>query len=375
MDRMKKASTQPTEEQQKAMSAKVSENSKRGEAKGTNRKSGVADGIASTQAGEENKDKFVELDEACAKLGGKERVLSRLTLDEALFKYKNKDEALSRFRELLSTVGANGIRKEKGLIQVVEAYGTIRDKAALVCICYFDLLTWGSKKPLITKSRVDKIRKEISKSGALALNEYTDTLAFYNALHLTKNPFFREMRGYFMDAYRSATYMLTYEWITKAEEMYSEFATMVDASKKREFEEFTKGYRAYLENFREFGNAEEKKGKEWLEKQITDLHACMRYFSDRSKTRLEIYKGARAGIQKWIADFDAAMFIPAELRQALASTPQVPEIQERFIKYNQSQEAVSRDLAVFPNHNEVLPDEDVARLYYLLVNENYKRRD
>lgn len=409
MGRKKKASTQPEEErllfdkEQNSTtpeSSQSNEDSTGGETK-DNSQTGAEQGSSTNVDGNSNNNTSTEssitpelrskinsaidkLRDTYMRLGGEEGTKKRKELMLALFKYKSVDEALTRFREVLGKTGFLGLEREQELIPIVEYYGTIKDKTALVVNSHWDMTKEEGKTPLMTRKRVDDIRNDIRSQGYEAMKEFMTYLAMFDSIKKVYHLYYRLKYSYLSMAYQSTIYFQTYEWLGKAEELFNSFASLVDPNKREEFSKLAQDYNTYLQSYQRFGELEEVKGEGWIDKQRDN---CLTYAdvitTDFCRKRLADFKGAVVGIDKWIAYHKVEMFIPMELREQRANLhyAQIQELQSKYyfshLKYMEDHGETPTDadkkIALFPEYDEVEPNEEVTKYIYKQL-DGYKQK-
>lgn len=420
MGRKKKASTQQPEEQLLFTTEQIpttpeveksSEDSTGGET--INDQSGEDSGSTCTQTDSNNdivtskesgslldseefvQDAIKKHKEFVEQMGGYEAVQKRLDLSRALLiTYRNRgnsvkeivEDVLKEYRDGLAKYGYISVKKE--MIPVVTHYGTIKDRAALCIICYFDLEIDRKRvvippTPLLTREEQEEVKSTIRLEGRAAMVEFNNYTALYDTFVRDKRDFYRLKYAFLSNAYQATIYFQTYEWLGKAEELFNSFATLVDPNKQAEFRQLVDSYNSYLQNYQRFGELDEKSGEGWIDKQRED---CLTYAevitTDFLRQRLANLKGHIAALKLWIKKNGAEIFVPMELRNQIEiiETELIQELQSKYyhshLKYmeehGQTPTDADRKIALFPEYDEVEPDEGTKK-YALKKLDEYKK--
>lgn len=316
-------------------------------------------------------------------MGGESGMKKRMELIKALRKYKgNVDEALTLFRERVSSLGYKGI--EKSMIPIVAAYGTTKDKVALIVNAHFDMIKeiWN-KTPLLSRRKADEIKASVGKEGREEQVEFMNALSLYDALVFIYPDFYKDKYGYLSAAYQSTIYLQTYEWLGKAEELFNSFAPLVAEDKKAEFKALARNYNSYLQTFQRFGELDDKSGEGWVDKQREDCFGYADIITKEICTRkLSQLKATIEAIEDWAKDNRAEMFLTLELRDQIQTmkTTSIQELQSKYyLSHLQYMEArgetptdADRKIAIFPEYNEVEREEKHYKYIYTKL-DGYKK--
>lgn len=291
-------------------------------------------------------------------------------------KSKTIEEALEYFRFKVAKFGFSPFWKEdRDLIPLVSAYGTIKDRVALVVNCYFEhVRTFPQEERILSDEQAKEIRNRVGIKGTKTeKDEFTNYLEIYDTLNKAKTLYYRIKHKYFSCALTATSYFQTYEWLTKAEEFFNYVSPLIDPNKKEEFERLTEEYNNYLKNYQRFGELKAKSGKGWVDKQRKD---CLSWAISTTdvivKQSLSEYKGSVVAFQKWIKDNDAEMLLPDGLRKELFFAKEnsyLSELQDKYysshinkmIKRGETPTKEDKKIAVFPEWENVKPDKDTQK--------------
>ena len=331
----------------------------------------------------ERRDKLVEA------LGGTEIVKRQKDLVKALLiDYKDKGEtieerigyALTEYRDKIAMYGYKLLRPE--MVPIVETYGTIKDKAALCCIGYFDLtrenkVEIGTKaEPVLDRKRVDEIRKKIRRMGKGAIVEYMNYLSLYNCFMEIFHLFYRVKYTYLAIAYQITIYFNTYEWLTKTGELFNAIEPHIN---DKELTKIATDFNEYLQNYQRFGELKEVKGEGWQETQAGN---CLEYASlltEIATDRLSALKGHIKGIKSWAAENEALIFMPMEMREQIEDVEEgyIKELHSKYYKnYIKERGELSteeeRKAAIYPSYDETKANEEMITFTIKKLN-GYKK--
>lgn len=337
----------------------------------------------SPERSEKIRSSMEKLRETYVAMGGKEGIEKRTELLKALLQYRGgKEAALTLFRERISSKGYEGI--EKSIIPIVEAYGTTKDKVALVVNGYFDMKRDPyNRTPIVSKKEANEIKAKVREQGREEMVAFMNALSLFDTLRFILPHFYKAKYSYLSLAYQSTIYFQTYEWLGKTEELFKSFASLVDPNKQEEFNELAKSYNSYLQTYQRFGELEEKSGDGWLDKQRED---CLNYAEIITKEfcedRLSRLKGAIEAIEEWIKDNGAEMFVSMELRDQIevCKTETIQELQSKYyfshLSYMEEEGETPTDadrkIAIFPEYNEVERNEETYKYIYKKL-DGYKK--
>lgn len=281
-------------------------------------------------------------------------------------------EMLEHFRFKVSKFGWFPLYKEnRSLVPVVAAYGTARDKAALIINAYFGhAVAFPDEERILTEKQAKEIRKGIAQSGTdKEKADFTECFVFYDTFNRAAPLYYKAKYKFFSCALTSVAYFQTYEWLSKAEELFNSFATLVDPTKKEEFAKLTEKYNDYLQNYQKFGELKADSGKGWVDRQ---RKSCLEWAITATETlvtpSLSEYKGAVVAFNKWVKDKDAELFLPDNLRKELLfaeSCSYLGELQSKYYSSNIKRREASgekpkeeeKKIAVFPEWKDVEPDQ------------------
>lgn len=334
---------------------------------------------AVVKAAMERKEHIIE------ELGGEEFVKRNKELVKALLiDYKDKGEtaqerigyAVSEYRDKIARYGYKLLRPE--MVPIVETYGSIKDKAALCSIGFFDMnrernvIIGADIEPLLTQKRMEAIKRGIRRMGKEAVAEYMNYLSLYNCFMEIFHLFYRMKYTYLAIAYQITIYFNTYEWLNKTGELFKAIEPHIN---DKELTKIATDFNEYLQNYQRFGELKEVKGEGWQETQADN---CLEYATIMTKIatdRLSALKGHIAGIMEWAVINDANYFIPMELRDGIESAEKgyIKELQGKYYKKqsdNHTEE--ERKVAIFPSYDDIKPNEDMKNYTIKKLNEAKK---
>lgn len=403
MGRKKKASTQPEEEQLQTTAEQIpttpdveqsSEDSIGGET--NNNQTGVENGSSTNVDGNTNKEPstdgtstdftdfatklWQEHKKRIEELGGYEAVQKRLELSKSIllhYRLRGKtleeivESVLQEFREEVAKYGYVGVKKE--MLPIIAHYGTIKDKVALIVNAHFDMQR--SEDPILSRKQADDIRAEVRTQGRDAMVEFMNYLSLFDTLRSILPQFYRAKYSYLAMAFQSTIYFQTYEWLSKAEELFNRFSSLVDPNKQAEFRQLAKEYNSYLQSYQRFGELDEKSGGKWVDEQIED---CLSYAeiisTDFCKERLSQAKAAIEAIEAWVSDNQAELFLSMELREQMIAlkTESIQELQDKYCyshlhfmeERGETPTEADRKIALFPSYEEVERNEGTYKFFY-----------
>lgn len=283
--------------------------------------------------------------------------------DEAPNRKEVIEFVLDKYRKGLAEGGYNFIQKEKQLIPIVEAYGSVKDKVALIVNAHFDM-SKDEIEPLLSRNEAEAIKAEIRTQGIEAMEEFMTYLYLTDALRFILQQFYTAKFSFLSSAYQSTIYLHTYEWLGKTEELFNSFASLVDPNKQAEFNQLATEYNSYLQNYQRFGELDEKSGDGWVDEQRED---CLSYAqilcTEVCRNRLSQLKGAIEAIEQWTKDNEAELFLPMELRNQIHTlkTETIQELQSKYysshLRYmeerGETPTEADRKIALFPGYEEV----------------------
>lgn len=334
--------------------------------------------------------------ELVEQMGGYEAAQKRLALSRALLiTYRNRgnsvkeivEDVLQEYRDGLAKYGYIAVKKE--MIPVVTHYGTIKDRAALCIICYFDLEMDRKRviippTRLLTKEEQEEIKSTIRLEGKAAMVEFNNYTALYDTFVRDKRDLYRLKYAFLSIANQATIYFQTYEWLGKAEELLKAFSSLVDPNKQAEFRQLVDSYNSYIQSYQRFGELEEKSGERWLDRQRVD---CLTYAEEITKyyvkQRLANLKGHIAALKLWIKKNGAEIFVPMDIRDQIEMIETkfiIKELQSKYyyshLKYmedhGQTPTDADRNIALFPEYDEVEPDEGTKKFALKKLDE-YKK--
>ena len=163
---------------------------------------------------------------------------------------KETEKVLQDFRQSILEQGYNGLKKE--YIPVVEKYGTIEDKSALIINGRVDMLT-DKKEPLLTKAQIMKIRQGICKLSEEDKGLYTHFIAMYYAYRGIEHLFYRAKATLEEVVNTVSLYYQTAEWLDKSEELLSEIEPLIAPEQKDKAKGLFDGFAEFMEEYKNFG--------------------------------------------------------------------------------------------------------------------------
>lgn len=278
------------------------------------------------------------------------------------------EDILNEFRASVSERGYLGI--DKKIVPLVQAYGTIRDKAILCVIGYFDRdrdegRRAEASKAIVSRTRLEEIRKEIRTQGREAKVEYMEYLTKYDSLLSVFDLFYRIKYSYFSAAYQGAIYIITSQTTQNSTRLFKSFMELLgvtfdicpDGARQeilQRLQTIGEAYSKRMEALKDWGEVKEKSGDNWEVSQIED---CLSYGLELitiANSRLQEYKGAVEALNEWIAQEAAAAFVPMELREQLADLETMSYIPELPIPFHRKYIEEKSQRGEFISDSEIL---------------------
>lgn len=218
------------------------------------------------------------------------------------------------------------------------------------------------------------------------MDEFSECCHIYDALVRIKKDIDGRFNTYGYLASKMVIYLNLYEWLGKSEELFNAFSSLVDESKREEFNRLAENYSEYLRTYQGYGELKPVEGERWTD---TERGNCLDYansFVLVLTKGISAIKSCRYAVEKWIKDNKAKKYVPIELREKLwygYDNFSISELQDKYClshlrNMEESGEPITdedRRIAIFPDADEVGIDEVIVEQTYNRINEyreNYR---